>query len=605
MTAEGAPFGATIQSGELINSPGYISPKNALVIDENKVPHIERLDFQAQVFAPNGSMFQLFGINKTQYNSGYAGYTGNSHYNRLHLYDSRWNPANWVGDSLGATYTTVVVKNDQVTQILTNQKINQIPNDTYVLLAHGAARDWVSQNIRIGDTLRINMNLTPNRDIFAAIDGSTLLLKNGQKTPISYEIKGNLARTAVGHSFDNRYLYLVAAEKSGSSVGVTLDQLSSFLLYKGMSDAVNLDGGGSTTMAAREQGKFSYANAVTPQYGTQRAVPNGLAVFSTAPEGKLKKADLTLSGGTKGILPGEAVTAKIDSAYDEYYNPVPLTDLSVNWDSADGVTISGSGGTYSLVFDAPGDYNLTYRVSGLQDNTLRVHVVGKDDIASLKVNPAAVELKPGAQTSFTVTMLLKDGTSKTVPAGLLQWKLDNVAGQITGAGLLTATDISEGTMTVSYDGYGTTVPVTVKVPEDPKQPEPGTPGEPSSPAVQLKFIIGSNQVLVNEVAHTLDKAPAVTNGRTYLPLRAYAELLGAYVDWNIKEQKVEIKYNGQELHFWVGKTEMTIDGAKSNIDAPPFIESGRTMVPLRAAGEAFGMYIDYRQGVQSITVTRR
>ena len=307
----------------------------------------------------------------------------------------------------------------------------------------------------------------------------------------------------------------------------------------------------------------------------------------------------------KGILAGETVTAKINSAYDEYYNPVAVTSLSVDWDEVDGVNISGSAGTYNLVFEEPGDYNLVYSINDLKESTLKVHVIGRDDIASLSLNPGVVQLKPGEQTRFTATMTLKDGTSKTVPAGLLKWGLEDVEGQITGDGLLTVTGVSEGKVTVSYDGFKTTVPVTVKVAEPPAQPEqPDTPGKPAS-SVQLKFVIGSKQVLVNEKPQTLDQAPQITNGRTYLPLRAYAELLGAYVEWNIKEQMVEIKHNGQKLNFWVGKPEMTIDGAKSVIDAPPFITESRTMVPLRAAGEAFGMYIDYRKGVQSITVTAK
>ena len=161
-----------------------------------------------------------------------------------------------------------------------------------MLLAHGAAETWVNQQVHVGDTLRVNMSVIPNRDIFAAIDGSTMLLRNGQKTPISYEIKGNTARTAVGHSFDKRYLYFVTVEKSGSSIGMTLSQLQDFLMFKGLCDAVNLDGGGSTTMVSRTLGTFTYKNAVTPQYGTQRAVPNGLAVFSTAPKGSVKQVQI-------------------------------------------------------------------------------------------------------------------------------------------------------------------------------------------------------------------------------------------------------------------------------------------------------------------------
>ena len=589
----------------MINSPGYISPKNALVIDRDKIPYIERVDFNAQVVASDGTLFQLFGINKTQYNAGYAGHTGNSHHNRLHMYDSNWNPAKWVGDSLGASYTTVVVKNDRVTEILRNQKVSQIPSDTYVLLAHGAAEAWVNQHVRVGDTLRINISISPNRDIFSAVDGSTMLLRNGQKTPISYEIKGNVARTAVGHSFDKRYLYLVAVEKSGSSIGMTLSQLQDFLMFKGLCDAVNLDGGGSTTMVSRALGTFSYKNAVTPQYGTQRAVPNGLAVFSTAPKGTVKHVQISMP---KGILAGETVKAKIDSAYDEYFNPVSVNSLSIQWEEVDGVQISGGNGEYSFTFAEPGDYNLSYEVKGMGTKSIRVHVAGREDIARIDVNPALVQMQPGETATFKATIILKDGTSKTPSSRLLTWALeDGLEGNVSRDGMLTAGEASTGTLIVGYDGFRAKVPVTIADIVQPEEPsEPAEPSEPSKPApVQLKFIIGKSEVLVNEKPKALAQPPQIVNGRTYLPLRAYAELLGAYVEWNMKEQKVEIKYGGQELHFWIGKPEMTIDGVKGTIDAPPFIANGSTMVPLRAAGESFGMYIDYRKGIQSITVTAK
>lgn len=594
LTAEGAPFGITVKSGEMINSPGYISSKNALILDDSGVPFIERVNFSAQVVASNGSLFQLFGLNKTQYNAGYAGYTGKSHYDRLHMYDSRWNPGSWVGNSLGAPYTVVVVKNDVVASILENQTVQQIPSDTYLLLAHGAAEAWVNQNIHVGDTLRVNMTLSPGIKMNAAVDGSTMLLKNGQKTPITYEIKGNVARTAVGYSFDKRFLYMVSVEKSGSSVGMTLDQLSSFLLYKGLCDAVNLDGGGSTTMIARNLGKFTYKNAVTPQYGAQRAVPNGLAVFTKAPEGELKNVSISVPGN---ILAGETVTAKIDSAYDEYYNPVPTSSLAVDWDKTNGVKITELVDGFNFVFDSPGNYRLDYEVENL-NKSVDVHVAGRSDIVKLELDHGFVQIHPGETVNLKATMTFKNGTKRTVPGDLLYWRLEGVNGNITNNGTLTADAVSTGTLFVEYDGFISATPVTieeVEVPVEPSEPE----------SIQLKFFIGKNEAMINETPRTIAQAPQVVNGRTYLPLRAYAELLGAYVEWNMKEQKVEIKYNGQVLNFWIGKPELTVDGEKSTIDAPPFVAAGSTMVPLRAAGEAFGMYIDYRKGVQSITVTSR
>jgi hypothetical protein len=596
LNAEGAPFGVTVQSGEMVTSPGYIGAKNAFQIDTSGEPFIGRMDFNAQVIAADGASFQLFGVNKTQYNVGYGGFTGKSHYDRLHMYTSRWNVKNWVGDSLGAPYTVVVVKDNVVTDILRNQTVQQIPDDTYLLLAHGAAEVWVNQHIRVGDTLKVNMMLYPIRDLFSAVDGSTLLLKDGQKTPISYEIKGNLARTAVGYSSDKRFMYMVTVEKSSSSSGMTLDQLAGFLQFIGVSDAVNLDGGGSTTMVARKLGTFELKEAIKPAYGSERAVPNGLGVFTTAPKGKLKNVEIAVSATT--ILAGETVTVKIASAYDEYFNPVNISGMDIDWDRTDGVDITQDKGVSSLKFDSPGDYYLTCDIEGIR-KSVTVHVVGEDDIAKIELDKSHIQLLPGESVTLKPTITFKNGIKREVPAQLLEWELEGVEGQVTSNGTLSALKVSEGTLTVSYDGFEVSIPVTVKEVEVPDEPE-----EPSQPErKEIKFFVGKNEVLVGYEKKEIPQAPQIVNGRTFLPLRAYAEILGAYVDWNMKEQKVEIKYKGQELNFWIGQQTMSIDGVKVLQDAPPFIENGRTMVPLRAAGEAFGMYVDYRKGVQSITVT--
>jgi len=56
-------------------------------------------------------------------------------------------------------------------------------------------------------------------------------------------------RTAVGLDASGRWLYLVAAEgRRGPVLGLTLTELSQIMLQLGARNAVNLDGGGSTTM---------------------------------------------------------------------------------------------------------------------------------------------------------------------------------------------------------------------------------------------------------------------------------------------------------------------------------------------------------------------
>lgn len=48
-------------------------------------------------------------------------------------------------------------------------------------------------------------------------------------------------------------------------------------------------------------------------------------------------------------------------------------------------------------------------------------------------------------------------------------------------------------------------------------------------------------------AYTMDAPPAITDGRTLVPIRAVAELLGAEVEWLADSQTVDIKYDLGEL----------------------------------------------------------
>lgn len=84
--------------------------------------------------------------------------------------------------------------------------------------------------------------------IHTAISGNNLILTNGiiaQPSIIDLD-----PRTVYGLSQDRRYLYLVAFDgrQTGYSVGATLRDCGIWMLALGAYDAINLDGGGSTTI---------------------------------------------------------------------------------------------------------------------------------------------------------------------------------------------------------------------------------------------------------------------------------------------------------------------------------------------------------------------
>jgi exopolysaccharide biosynthesis protein len=109
------------------------------------------------------------------------------------------------------------------------------------------------------------------------------VLRNGLSTaPQNAELH---PRTAIGIDRDQRRLHLVVADgRSTISRGLTLVQLAALLRSLGDEDALNLDGGGSSTMIARDAtGVVAVRNR--PSDGQQRRVPNGLGFRYTPPLG--------------------------------------------------------------------------------------------------------------------------------------------------------------------------------------------------------------------------------------------------------------------------------------------------------------------------------
>jgi exopolysaccharide biosynthesis protein len=72
--------------------------------------------------------------------------------------------------------------------------------------------------------------------------------------------------------------------RSESSSGYTLRQLGRLMLSLGAEEALNLDGGGSSTMVTRRpSGAVRVANQ--PSDGEERPVPEGLELVYTPPAG--------------------------------------------------------------------------------------------------------------------------------------------------------------------------------------------------------------------------------------------------------------------------------------------------------------------------------
>jgi exopolysaccharide biosynthesis protein len=93
-------------------------------------------------------------------------------------------------------------------------------------------------------------------------------------------------RTAIGYSRNGRYLYLVVADgrQPFYSEGMTTAELAKLMISLGAQYAMNLDGGGSSTMVVQDRaGHARVLNSPIDSYipGRERPVGNHLGVFVT------------------------------------------------------------------------------------------------------------------------------------------------------------------------------------------------------------------------------------------------------------------------------------------------------------------------------------
>ncbi len=86
--------------------------------------------------------------------------------------------------------------------------------------------------------------------------------------------------------------------------------------------------------------------------------------------------------------------------------------------------------------------------------------------------------------------------------------------------------------------------------------------------------------------------PVEQNGRTYVPLRSVFESMGAKVSYDDATQTITAVRGDTTATFTVGYMGMQIANAsgirKVALDAAPYLQNDRTMIPVRYAAEAFG-----------------
>jgi exopolysaccharide biosynthesis protein len=154
-----------------------------------------------------------------------------------------------------------------------------IPPDGVVVSAGGTKAKKIAA-LRLGQSVKLDYSIDRPWDLIKhAVCGGPRLINdgkisiNGKQEKFSNSIVyGRHPRTAVGLTFDGDLIFVVADGRSKRSAGMKLKELAYYFQRLGARHAINMDGGGSSSMIVKNK----IVNK--PSDGRERRISNGILI---------------------------------------------------------------------------------------------------------------------------------------------------------------------------------------------------------------------------------------------------------------------------------------------------------------------------------------
>lgn len=273
---QGDPVGFCVVDGELISSP---INRSAVVIYEDGTHVIDCFRFNGHVVRPDGQAFNIDGVNQQC--------SDNSIVLLTHRFNETTRPqdnsvvilAGQLNEPLGVqeSYTFTVF------EMKAGDSEIAIPPHIVLLMGRGEGADFLNE-LSPGDSVSCSLGVEPSTGIILhAVGGGPRLMREGDIS-VEFQEEGMSTafaetrhpRTAFGFNEEHFYLVTVDGRQEGYSAGMSLTELASFMKKCGAKEAVNLDGGGSTTMLV--QGRIRNK----PSGKRVRPIANALLLYTSS-----------------------------------------------------------------------------------------------------------------------------------------------------------------------------------------------------------------------------------------------------------------------------------------------------------------------------------
>lgn len=292
ISGSGAPLGFLADNGKVVSSPREDGIWASIGLARDGIKLLDALGFAAEISAPGGESFPISGFNKPHPKG-----------NAVTLYDQHWGPTTPAApaglEAPGPSADQLAPPGPPAMPGMVEMEIQDgtvkaihIPGGgtglapgVLVARATGKGAEFVLRHFQAGSPVGVSVGLATDISAYdAVISGKPLLVRDGAKCQGLSEhrgISGHLPapRTVIGSKGGRAFLIVIDGRAPGVR-GMTLEQAADLALAMGLDVALNLDGGGSTSMAVRrdEVQGVSVVNYLSD--GSQRALPYAVGVVS-------------------------------------------------------------------------------------------------------------------------------------------------------------------------------------------------------------------------------------------------------------------------------------------------------------------------------------
>lgn len=360
----------------------------------------------------------------------------------------------------------VVVQDKKIIKKAGAGEVVEIPENGYIIVMDKATASEKLALFNVGDSLtftesykfvfRENKNIS---EVLTGISAGGEILRNGNPISTGLAISPNSRnpRSAVGVNKEKNKLILVAVDGRGQSVGATHSEMAQILLEYGAYDAIHLDGGGSTTLALREEGEkdVEIVNTVSDQ--SPRLVPNAIGIKSTNETGDVKSLLVSVDkNDDEAILQGLTYTLKV-TGVDENKNPVDIDENQVTFtfnNETDGI-INGK----HFLCNNTGD--LTITATYPNGATGQVSFKSIEGFSSIIPKATNTSLFVGESTPLFVDATNKDGFSKSIDGSSINWTVDNSNLGYIQNNTFYATGEGLATLTATYNNLTASITIAI------------------------------------------------------------------------------------------------------------------------------------------------